>query len=103
MHGSSLKMAGDTSQQFTTAERFDQIIIGTVIEAFDPRFFAGPGGEQYHRHRAKLGIGTQFFQQREAVHHRHHDIGQDEVGTAGTGGGQRGLAVRDCLDLVEIG
>ena len=74
-----LDMAGDTGEQLAGAERLGQIIVGPGPQALDLRLLAGPRGQQNDRDVAQRRIGAQALQKIDAVHHRHHDVAQDEI------------------------
>ena len=95
-----LDIGRDARQQLARAERLDEIVVGAHPQAFDLGFLAGARRQDDHRHAAQLGIGAQLLQQPEAVEPRHHDVGEDQIGTRAPRCRQRLLAVGGGGDLV---
>ncbi len=60
-------MCCHSREQFSRAEGLDQVIVGSMLQAFDPRFFTGSGGEENHRNSFRSRIGPQLTQQSKPV------------------------------------
>jgi hypothetical protein len=87
-------------QQLTRAEGLDQVVVGAGLQPLAPRLLAGPGREHDHRQSAQRCIAADGGQELEAVHLRHHHVGQQEVGPGAADRGQRLRAVAHQLHLV---
>ena len=74
------EMRLDAGQQFVRIERLTHVVDGTEFERLDEIGGVGLGGEKndgdFTPRRIGLDVGTGFI----AIHHRHHDVEQDEVG-----------------------
>ena len=55
-HARHLQVSLNAGEQFTGAEGLDQIIVGAMLHALDPGFFAGAGGKQDDGNGPGLGI-----------------------------------------------
>ena len=82
-------------------EGLDQIVVGAGLETGDAVGDRVARGE--HEDRAAQTVGAQAPADREPVEARHGHVEHDEVGRRGLGGGQRGAAVGDVLDLEALG
>ena len=67
--------AGD---ELAHGERLGHVVVGADAEADDFVRFVVAGGEDEHRHRA---FGDDAFGGLQAVHHRQHDVHDDQVRT----------------------
>ena len=68
------KMSSYSGQEFTRSEGLNQIIVGSLLEAFYPRFLACTRRKQNHRFTRGRGILTDQAENPEAVEAGHHHI-----------------------------
>ena len=97
-----LPLRFDARQQILRRKRLHEVIVGAGGDAFEGGRFAGSRREQDDRNTARERIGAQRRHQFEAVHLRHHHVGDDHIGPAIAGSGQRGHAVCHGLDLPAL-
>ena len=75
----------DARDQFARGERLDQIVVRAGLQPLDAGFLPGARRHQDHRNRLCPLVGPQAAQQLEPVDLRHHDVGDDHVGTVRLG------------------
>ncbi len=72
-------MRANSRQQLARGKRFDEVIVGAGLKAFDRGLLPGAGGQENHRHHLRHRVVSQRTEQTEAVKARHHHIGQHQV------------------------
>ena len=92
----------DARDQLARGERLDEIVVRAGLQPLDARLFAGTRRQQDHRHRLRPLVGAQALQQLEPVELRHHDVGDDHVGTVRLRRRQRGGAVAHRFDRPSV-
>ena len=80
-------------RQLGWIDRLAEVVVGSQLQAGGYVGAAGPGGQEEHRDVGQVDVGFHGRQGRRAVHHRHVDVEQHEIGGVGTAGGERGLPV----------
>ena len=70
----------DAGQQLAGRERLDQVVVGAGLQPLDGRVVARAGREHDHRDVHRGRVLAHGGEQAEAVEHRHHHVGQHEVG-----------------------
>jgi hypothetical protein len=93
-------MRPHSGDELARAERLHQVVVSAGRPSVDSRFLAGTCREQQHRDRPQRWIAANFFQQAKAIHRRHHDVGEDQIGGLAPGRCQRGDPITHRLDLV---
>ena len=93
----------DPGEQLPRAERFDHVVVSSLFERLDARFFASARRQQHHGHLAHGGIGPHRARELLPVELRHHDVGQDEIGPRPPRRRERLLSVGDGLDVIASG
>ena len=80
-------------------ERFDKVVVGAGMQAFDGGFLPGAGGQQQDGNGGGSQVATQCREQLKTVQPRHHDVADNQVRDPGADGIERLLAVLDFTDL----
>ena len=75
-----LELRFNARHQFPGAEWLAEIVVGSGIDAFNARLFAGSGREHDDRNRLGDGVAPQGGEQGNAVHLRHHYVGENKIG-----------------------
>ena len=96
-----LEVARDPGPQLDDRERLAQVVVGTDGEAGSSR----PPARADSRTTGMplVGVGARIPRRAVPVQARHHDVGDDEVGSAPTDGRDGREPVRDELDVVVLG
>jgi hypothetical protein len=87
------------AEQLAPVDRLGEEVVGARLEALDALGRLGRGDEDHGKKRG-LRIRPQPAAELVAVHARHHDVGDYEVGRAGAHRLERLFAVERDLDLV---
>ena len=72
----------DTRLQVRHAERLGYIVVDALVKAFYAVVDGGSGRQHHYRYVACVGTCLYLAYHGHAVHHGHHDVGDDEVGLA---------------------
>ena len=81
-------------KQLRGGERFDQVVVGAGLQAFDGGFLSRACGQQQDRQRCGARVDAQRREQLQTVQPGHHHVADDEVGSFGADGLQRLLGRR---------
>jgi hypothetical protein len=91
--------SSDASQEFIAAERFDHIVIGSLVEAVDDVLAAALCGQHQDGHIRELADSFAYL---ETVQPGHHDIENNKRGLLILDHLQSGLALAGGYDLVAL-
>jgi len=72
---------GDRREERFTLDRLGEVAIGAHLLRATAVEVVGLGREQHDLHRREFRTAAQFPGQLEAIHARHHDVGDDAVRT----------------------
>src|SRR5581483_5506728 len=94
----------DRGHQLVARERLREVVVGAEIHSAAQAGAIVERGEEHERGIGEAGLGAQRLEHREAVHLRHVDVAQDEVGLVAPRELQRDAPVlrahrRETLDL----
>ena len=89
-------------EQGRLLDRLDEIVVGAVVEALDDVLEVALGGQHDDRHERQAGVGLQRLEGFDAVHARHHDVENDDVGFQRAGLFEAFDAVAGGRDLVAL-
>src|SRR5690606_10007366 len=92
----------DPGHEFGDVEGLGDVIVRAQLEAAYPVLGQAAGGEEDDRGVAGGGVTSNPVESGEAVHPRHHDVEEDQVGGPGDRLLQRLLAVEGGLHLVTL-
>ena len=90
----------DARAKLLRVERLLHVVVGARLEAGQLGGHLLAGGEEDDGDLGGALAGAHLPRQRDSVHARHHDVGNDQVGRLGQRGSQRGRAVGERLDAV---
>ena len=93
----------DPGEQLPRAERFDHVVVSSLLERLDAGFFASARRQQHDGHLAQGTICPHRARELLPVELRHHDVGQDEIRPRPTCRRERLLSVGDGLDVIVSG
>ncbi len=83
-------------------ERLHQVVVSADLEGVDDVGHAVTLGEDDHRDVARARIVLEVAAELEAVHHRHLDVGEDEIDVAVRHPGEGLRAVADDDDTIAV-
>src|SRR5271165_158814 len=95
-------MRPDAREEFSVAERFCEIIIGSRTETLNARFFPRARRQHNERNSPRSLIRAESLKQTKAIQARHHYVRQNQVGRIGQDALQSGLSVADGFDFVLL-
>ena len=75
-----LQSRGDGQDQVVGVKGLEEEVIGAELAGLRGGGRLGAGREEQKRHRRSGRVGAHVLKQREAVHVRHHDVRNDQVG-----------------------
>jgi len=100
MQAGAFQQRADPRQQLAREERLDQVVVGSGVQSFDTRLFAGARREQDDRQVAQRLVLAQRLDDTEAVEPRHHHVGDDDIGALAAYCFERRPAIAHRLDLI---
>jgi hypothetical protein len=83
-------------------ERLHEIVVRARFPSFDARLFPRACREQQDRHRTEHRIAPHFPQEAEAIHPRHHDVREDQIGRVSPRRSQRGRTIAGGFDVERL-